>query len=170
VSAYQHFSKRLRFLAWFLAVACALLLACYVFRAPLLTGLAEAWVVDEPGAHADAIVVLGGKPELRPVEAARLYHSGAALRILYMDVKVGPAVEQGLMLSEREFTRRVLLNKGVPETAITAVGARVASTYDESLAVRVHLDRHRSVAHPPRPLDFPQGTGGYGCAGPYPRH
>jgi uncharacterized SAM-binding protein YcdF (DUF218 family) len=128
-----------RRLAWLLAFVCALLLACYIARAPLLTGLAKAWVVDEPGVHADAIVVLGGKPELRPFEAARLYHAGVAPRILYMDVKVNSAAEQGLMLSEREFTRRVLLRNGVPGTAITAVGDGVANTYDESLAVRAWL-------------------------------
>ncbi len=136
---------RLRQFAWVLAFVCTLLLTCYVFRAPLLTGVAEAWVVNDPAAKADAIVVLGGKPELRPFEAAKLYQAGVAPRILYMDVKLNPATEQGLMPSEREITRRVLLSKHVPEAAITVVGNGVASTYDESLAVRAWLSTNNSV-------------------------
>jgi uncharacterized SAM-binding protein YcdF (DUF218 family) len=131
--------RRLRRIAWLLTIACTLLLVCYVFRAPLLTGVAKAWVVDEPFAHADAIVVLGGRPDLRPFEAARLYHAGVAPRILYMDVKLNPASEQGIISSEREITRRVLLSNNVPEAAIVAVGDGVATTYDESRAVRAWL-------------------------------
>jgi uncharacterized SAM-binding protein YcdF (DUF218 family) len=102
-------------------------------------------VVNDPGAKADAIVVLGGKPELRPFEAARLYQEGVAPRILYMDVKHNPALEQGGMLSDREFTRRVLLSSGVPATAMVAVGDGVANTYDESLAVRAWLATNTSA-------------------------
>ncbi len=112
-----------------------LALAAWFLRAPLLTGLAEAWVVDDPVAKADAIVVLGGRPDLRAVEAARLYHQGIAPRILYMDVKLSPSAEIGITLSEREQTRQLLLSNNVPESALIAVGQSVASTYDESRAV-----------------------------------
>lgn len=112
-----------------------LALAAWFFRAPLLTGLAEAWVVDEPLTKADAIVVLGGRPELRVPEAARLYHQGIASRILYMDVKLSPSAEMGVVPPEREQTRRLLLSNNVPESALIALGQRVASTYDESQAV-----------------------------------
>jgi uncharacterized SAM-binding protein YcdF (DUF218 family) len=108
----------------------------WLFRVPLLTGLARAWVVDEPLTKADAIVVLGGHPELRAVEAARLYHLGIAPRILYMDVKIPPGLDPGIMPSEREETRRLLVTNNVPESAMTAIGGAVANTYDESLAVR----------------------------------
>jgi len=130
---------RLRLFAWVLAFVCTLLLVCYVFRAPLLTGVAQAWVVNDPPAQADVIVVLGGRPELRPFEAARLYRAGVAPRILYMDVKPNQATEMGLMPSEREITRRALVSNGVPETAMVAVGHDVASTYDETRAVRAWL-------------------------------
>jgi uncharacterized SAM-binding protein YcdF (DUF218 family) len=105
----------------------------------LLTGAAQAWVVNEPEAKADVIVVLGGRPDLRPFEAARLYRGGFAPRVLYMNVKLNTLAERGLTLSEGEITRRVLLSNGVPETAMVAVGDGVASTYDESRAVRAWL-------------------------------
>ncbi|MGA3181755.1 MAG: YdcF family protein [Verrucomicrobiota bacterium] len=139
MSACQHFPKRFRSLAWFLAFVCALLVGCYIFRAPLLTDVARAWVVNDAVTNADAIVVLGGKPELRPYEATQLYHAGVAPRVIYMNVKLSPLAEQGLTLSEREITRRVLLANHVPETALVAVGDGVATTYDESRAVRAWL-------------------------------
>ena len=129
-----------RRLAWTLAIVGLLAGAGYLFRAPLLTGLAEAWVVNDPVAKADAIVILGGWPELRPAEAARLFHQGYAPRILCTDVKLSPAAEMGIALSERELTRRVLLSNNVPETAIIVVGKSVANTYEESLAVRTWVE------------------------------
>jgi len=123
-------------IAWLLAIGGALILTGYFFRAPLLTGLAEAWVVNEPVAKADAIVILGGGLENRPFAAARLFHDGVAPKILYMDVQPGPAEELGVAPSEKEVTRRILLSNNVPESALLAIGTNVSSTYDESQAVR----------------------------------
>src|ERR1039458_2085853 len=67
-----------------LCLLCSVL--CFAFRSPLLTGLANAWIVNEPLERADAIVVLGGGLEIRPFEAARLYHEGLAPKVLLMDV------------------------------------------------------------------------------------
>ncbi len=117
-------------------MVCALLGTAWVLRAPLLTGFARAWVVDEPLAKADAIIIPGGRPDLRALEAARLYEQGLAPRILYMDVKLSPSSEMGIIPSEREQTRRLLLSNNVPESALTAIGNAVVNTYDESVAVR----------------------------------
>ena len=129
-------TRRWRRFAWSLILGCALTFSCYLFRAPLLTRLAEAWVVNEPVAKADAIVVLGGGVENRPFAAARLFHDGVAPKILYMDVQLGSAEELGVTLSEKELTRRIMLSNNVPESALLAIGTNVASTYDESQAVR----------------------------------
>jgi uncharacterized SAM-binding protein YcdF (DUF218 family) len=126
---------------WLLVFSCALLLVCYVFRAPLLTSLGEVWVVNEPVTKADAIVILGGGLENRPFAAARLFHDGVAPQILYMDVKLTPAEELGVALPEKEETRRILLSNDVPETAVTLLGRNVASTYDESRAVRTWVEK-----------------------------
>lgn len=116
----------------------------YFFRAALLTSAATFWVINETPVKADAIVVLGGSPDLRPPEAARLYHAGVAPRILYMDVKLPQAAEMGITLPERELTRRILLSNNVPESAITGIGKSVASTSDESLAVQAWMVQHHA--------------------------
>jgi uncharacterized SAM-binding protein YcdF (DUF218 family) len=121
---------------WLVAAAGALIVAGYVFRAPLLTALARAWVVNEPAARAGAIVILGGGVENRPFAAARLFHAGVAPEILYMNVKLSPAEEMGVYPSEAELTRRILLSNNILASALQAIGTNVASTYDESRAVR----------------------------------
>lgn len=118
-----------------------LLAVAFVFRAPLLTGLANLWIVNEPVTKADAIVVLGGGLENRPFAAAKLFHDGIAPKILYMDVKLSPTTELGITPPERELTHRVLLSQGVPETAMEAIGNGVSSTYDESRAVRAWVEK-----------------------------
>jgi uncharacterized SAM-binding protein YcdF (DUF218 family) len=121
-----------------LAPFCCLLAACWAFRAPLLTAIAKAWVVNDPLQKADAIIILGGRPGLRAPAAARLFHEGIAPRIVYMDVK-HPEPELGPTLSEGEVTHRLLLSNNVPETALTMLGANIATTYDESCNVRAWL-------------------------------
>jgi uncharacterized SAM-binding protein YcdF (DUF218 family) len=119
----------------------ALAVIVWLLRAPLLTGWARMWVVDQPLRKSDAIVVLGGRPDLRGPEAARLYHLGLAPKVLYMDVRLGPSAEMGIVPSEREQTRRLLLSNNVPETAMVAIGHAVGSTFDESCAVREWITR-----------------------------
>ena len=126
-----------RRLAWTLAIVGLLAGITYVFRAPLLVGLADAWVVNDPVTKADAIVVLGGGLEYRPSAAARLFHDGVAPLILYTDVRPKPAAE----MRQEELTRRILLSNNVPATAMTLVGTNVASTYDESRAVRAWIEK-----------------------------
>ena len=134
-------NRWLRFLVCTLAIVCLLVGAGYVFRAPLLTGLARAWVVNDPVTKADAIVIPGGGVENRPFAAAKLFREGVAPQVLYMNVKLSPAEEMGITLSEAELTRRILLSNGVPETAMTMLGTNVASTYDESRAVRAWVQK-----------------------------
>jgi uncharacterized SAM-binding protein YcdF (DUF218 family) len=134
-------SRRLRLFAWTVAFCFLLSTFCFAFRAPLLTGLAKTWVVDDPLTKADAIVVLGGHADLRAPEAARLYQAGIAPLILYMDVKLSPSAQIGIVPSEREQTRRLLLTNSVPETAMMAIGDGVTNTYEESQAVRAWLEK-----------------------------
>jgi uncharacterized SAM-binding protein YcdF (DUF218 family) len=152
MSAFQN--RWLRRLSWFFGLVCLLLLGGYVYRAPLLTGLARAWVVNDPVAKADAIVIPGGGLENRPFAAAKLFRDGVAPHILYMNVKLSPAEEIGITLPEKEQTRRILLSNNVPETAMTMIGTNVASTYDEARAVRAWIEKSgaKSIIIPTDPF------------------
>ena len=113
-----------------LLVGFALALVVLAFKS-----LADAWIVTDPPAHADAIVVLGGGVQTRPFEAARLYHWGYAPQILIASPKLRPTDELGLSPPDTDVTKQILLKQGVPETAILEFGKKVTSTYDESLAL-----------------------------------
>jgi uncharacterized SAM-binding protein YcdF (DUF218 family) len=133
-------SKRVRGLLrrvfLFLLVCLVLATVAYVFRAPLLTALAKAWIVDDPPAKADAIVVLGGGVDYRPFGAARLYNAGYAPKILIMDVDLSPTERMGIKQPEKSVTRQILIHEGVPDSAIETVGRQVHNTYQESMGVK----------------------------------
>jgi uncharacterized SAM-binding protein YcdF (DUF218 family) len=119
-----------------LLVLCVLLIVGFVCRAPLLRGVANEWVVNEPLSKADVIVVLGGGPDTRPFEAARLFHLGLAPKILLMDSKHSPSAELGLIPSEAELGRDILLKENVPTNAIFVTTDIVTNSFDESIALR----------------------------------
>jgi len=106
-----------------------------------LRGAAQAWIINDPLTRADAIVVLGGGLDTRPFEAARLYHEGFAPKILLMDVKPSPTTKLGILPAENDLTRQVLLRRDVTNSDCLTIGHAVASTYDESRAVRAWLEQ-----------------------------
>jgi uncharacterized SAM-binding protein YcdF (DUF218 family) len=119
-----------------LAVLFALLVAVYFCRAPLLRAAARAWIVNETLAKADVIVVLGGGIDTRPFEAARLFHSGLAPKILLMNPRPSPAAQLGLVPTEADLSRSILLQQEVPAEDIYVSADIVTNSYDESIAVR----------------------------------
>ena len=137
-AVFQHFCliRFLKRLCLALLALGILLLAGYVFRAPILRTSADLWIVNQSVTNADAIVVLGGGLQTRPFAAAKLYHEGLAPRILLMNVRSDPTTELGITSTEQELTRKVLLAQGVAETNLVAIGNRVASSHDEAMAVR----------------------------------
>jgi len=135
-----------------LAVFCFLLSAfCFAFRAPLLSAAATTWIINEPAAHADAIVILGGGLEYRPFEAARLYTNGCAKTILITQPELPPTAQLGLTVPEFVLARQVLLKLGVPENAIRMIGTNVTSTRDEAVALKAWVaeTKAHSVVIPP---------------------
>jgi uncharacterized SAM-binding protein YcdF (DUF218 family) len=132
-SCARRWARRLLWLGAF----CLLLSAfCFVFRAPLLTGLATAWMINDPPAKADAIVILGGGANFRSFEAARLYHAGWAPTILVMNSELRATDRLGLTIPESELVRRILLTNSVPAEAIQITGTNLTSTFEEALTVR----------------------------------
>lgn len=128
--------KWIKRLAFALLILCAMLLLLFYFHAPLLQKLAAAWIVNDPLARADLIVVLGGGPETRPFEAAKLLNQGLASKILLMNPKPTEAFRLGLIPTEANLDRLMLLKKNVSDAHISIAPETVSSTYEESLAVR----------------------------------
>lgn len=128
--------RLLKRLALCLLLLCVFGLVSYWFRAPLLRGVAAAWIVDDPLTTADVIVVLGGGPSTRPFEAARLYHQRLAPRILLMQPRADSAAELGLTKREAELLKQILVRQDVPEPDIQIAGDEVVNTYEEARAMR----------------------------------
>ena len=105
-------------------------------REPILQRLAAWWVVSDELTHADAIVVLGGDIDVRPFAAAALYERGFASKILVPNVRMGRAERLGFVPSHTQLNCDVLLNLGIPETAVDTFGEDVSSTREEAQALR----------------------------------
>lgn len=115
---------------------------CSIFHAPLLTGLAGVWIIDQPVAKADAVLVLGGGLQYRAFEAARLYRTRLCEKILIVKVGLEPAQELGVMEAENLLIRRVLLKNGVPESAIVEVGNHSRNTWEDIESAKVWALQH----------------------------
>ena len=101
-----------------------------------MAGLANTWMVNDPPAKADAIVVLGGGANFRSFEAVRLYQAGWAPRILVMNSELRATDQLGLTIPEAELVRRILLSNAIPAQAIQVVGTNLTSTHDEALTLK----------------------------------
>ncbi len=85
-------------------------------------------VVEVPMTSADIIILLGGEPQARPLEAARLYHLGVAPRV----VVVGTG--------DNASNQRSLRKAGVPVEAILTENDS-SSTFENAAFVSPLLER-----------------------------
>ena len=109
----------------------------WVWRAPLLRGLADLWVIsDDYSAPADAIVVLGGALETRPFAAAELYKNNFGRQVLVPNARLSPVEKLEVLPRHGDLNRELLLRLGVPAEAIVSYGKDVTNTYEEARAVR----------------------------------
>jgi uncharacterized SAM-binding protein YcdF (DUF218 family) len=123
--------------------ACTCLaLTAWIFRAPLLSGLASAWIVNDSPCKADAIVILGGGVQCRPFAAARLYTAGVAPKVLIPDVRSNLTDLLNLTPPEKVVTRNILVKAGIPDADIVTVGHSVSNTFQESLGARAWAKEH----------------------------
>ena len=104
-------------------------------------------VVQDPLAHADAIVILSGQLPERAIEAARLYHAGYAEQV-WISQPISPAEELKTMkiffLGEDFYNEKVLLAKGVPADAIRILERPSANTEEEVREIDQSLRRNNS--------------------------
>jgi uncharacterized SAM-binding protein YcdF (DUF218 family) len=113
---------RVAFAVVALAVLCV---AITIFAAPDLFSAIwrKALVVRVPMKSADAILLLGGESQGRPLEAARLYHQGVASLVIVVGT------------GDYRTNKKSLLQEGVPAGAIL-IEPSSTSTQENALFVR----------------------------------
>ena len=84
-------------------------------------------VVSVPMEKVDALIVLGGEPVARPLEAARLYKAGMAPRIYVTGIGDAGAND------------RILIKEGVPASAIT-IESKAITTYSNATLLKPLLE------------------------------
>jgi len=110
------------------AAFCALI---YFVRHPIMRYAAESWVVDEPAAHADAIVVLSDDNFYadRATHAAELYRQGIAGIV----VASGRRLRPNATISE--LMEHDLVERGVPKEKIVRFVHDADTTREEAVAL-----------------------------------
>jgi uncharacterized SAM-binding protein YcdF (DUF218 family) len=133
------------------AIAAGLLIvaacvAIYLGRHTLLRAAADAWIVSDALEPADAVVVLGGGLETRPLAAADDYRKGLAKKVLVANVRLIRPETLGIVPSSIALTRTALVKLDVPEADIEIFGAELSNTRDEAIALREWLIRSHAAA------------------------
>jgi uncharacterized SAM-binding protein YcdF (DUF218 family) len=126
--------RRSRFIAS-IGILVVLLALGWWFRAPLLRGVANLWIVSEEPARADAIVILGGGIETRSL---------AATRILVVQPERTEITKLDLIADQAALTRKLLLVENVPESAIELIEPEVTSTVEEAQALTNWAKQHQA--------------------------
>jgi hypothetical protein len=116
---------RLLFFLFFFVFLCAL----YFARHPLMRFAGEFWVIDEPAAPSDAILVLGDDNYAgdRSFHAAELYREGVAPIV----VASGRMLRQNASVAD--LMEHDLQSFGVPATAIVKLTHRAENTREEAV-------------------------------------
>lgn len=84
-------------------------------------------IVSVPMEKADALIVLGGEPLARPLEAARLYKAGVASKVFITGV------------GDAQRNRQILIEAGVPASNITTE-SKSTTTYSNATLLKPMLE------------------------------
>jgi uncharacterized SAM-binding protein YcdF (DUF218 family) len=123
-------SKRRRRLLAVLAVVAMLGIGTWVGRDWLLLSAANLWIVSDPIGPADAVAVFGGGIADRPFAGAQYYRQGLVKKIL-IDLPDSEAV---------------LLELGIPSSAIETFGSGLKNTHQEALALHAWTQRNNACS------------------------
>lgn len=119
-------------------VALLLILLAVLLHAPLLRLAAGAMVVDEPGAAADAVVVVNGD---RCVEvAADLVRQRRVRSVILIKSYPRRLERYGILPPRVERTRSELLARGVPESAIVVLDGQSRDDWEATRRLGRWLD------------------------------
>jgi uncharacterized SAM-binding protein YcdF (DUF218 family) len=113
----------------FVAVLCVVV---YVARHPILRFAAESWIVNEPAAHADAIIVLGDDNFYgdRATQAAQMFRQGVAPVVVASGRRLRPSA--GIS----ELIEHDLIERGVPRDRVERFAHDAENTREEAVALR----------------------------------
>jgi uncharacterized SAM-binding protein YcdF (DUF218 family) len=118
----------------------AVLLGLYVGRHRVLPALARFLDVSEPAQATDYVMVLGGDLETRPFAAAAFLRAGLARKALMANIQPSVDSLDGIVASEQDLIRAVLVRQGVAPDAIGRLpGKECRSTFDEACALAEFL-------------------------------
>lgn len=122
----------------FLVVFLGFLAFLYTVRHPLMRLAGQAWIVDDPDAKADAIIVLGDDNYAgdRAFHAAELYRTGVAPVV----VASGRALRPYAAVSE--MIQHDLESFGVPAASIVVFSHRAQNTMEEAQALSGLISSH----------------------------
>jgi uncharacterized SAM-binding protein YcdF (DUF218 family) len=113
----------------FVVVLCVVV---YVARHPILRFAAESWIVNEPTARADAILVLGDDNFYgdRATEAAQLFRQGLAPVVVASGRRLRPSA------GVSELIEHDLIERGVPKEKVLRFPHDADNTREEAIALR----------------------------------
>ncbi len=119
-----------------------LVILVIVFRASLLTAVADGLIVNDDPQPADIIFLLNGDFNTRPFRASELYKQGLAPIIVIARSEDSPAVTMGLIPNETDISVGMLERTGVPPDKIVILpfSGGVTSTFDEAEALHGYID------------------------------
>jgi uncharacterized SAM-binding protein YcdF (DUF218 family) len=125
---------RLLFFVFFLGFVAVV----YAARHPLMRFAGEYWVLDEPAAQSDALIVLGDDNYSadRAFRAAELYRQGVAPVV----VASGRMLRQNSSLAD--LMAHDLQQFGVPAASILKLSHRAENTRDEAIEVARFIEPH----------------------------
>ncbi len=114
----------------------------FVFRASILTALADGLIVNEVPHPADIIFLLNGDIDTRPFRASELYKQGLAPLVVIARTRDTPAVKMGLVPNLTDISVSILERTGVPPAKIIILPftGGVTSTFDEAEALHGYID------------------------------
>jgi hypothetical protein len=136
--AQPSLSRRRR---WFRRLLCLTVLvgAAYLFRAPLLRGLADGLVVGEPAANPAGVLILN----LHALDVAgELSRSHPSCQLLVMDFPPSPVVSMGILPTRVEMFRDAIRRHGLPLDRLTALPSNSWTTWDTARGLGVWLNDH----------------------------
>ncbi|RMG19365.1 MAG: YdcF family protein [Bacteroidetes bacterium] len=124
--------RNLKRLLIFLGILLVLFGTAYLLRGPLLRAAGNFLIAEDEIKKVDAVFVLSGGAYERSREAANIYKSGFAPRIITtgkLESQVLKAL--GMRISDAELSKQALLSFEVPDSLITTL-KEGTSTFEES--------------------------------------